>query len=78
MKQNKPKYIRTSFSALMDDQILTLEEVSKYLKLHKATIYKMARAGKIPASRVGKVWRFKRAKIESWLDKREQPGRPKK
>ncbi len=56
----------------MDDQILTVEEVSKYLKLHKATIYKMAMAGRIPASKVGKVWRFKRAKIEAWLDRREQ------
>ena len=56
----------------MDDQILTLEEVSKYLKLHKATVYKMAQAGKIPASKVGKVWRFKRTKIEAWLDGKER------
>lgn len=60
----------------MDDQILTLEEVSKYLKLHKATIYKLAMGGKIPASKVGKVWRFKRAKIEAWLDGNEKTPRP--
>lgn len=60
----------------MDDQILTLEEVSKYLKLHRATVYKMARTGKIPASKVGKVWRFKRAKIEAWLDGNEKTPRP--
>lgn len=56
----------------MDDQILTLQEVSKYLKLHKATVYKMAQAGKIPASKVGKVWRFKRARVEAWLDHQEK------
>jgi len=61
----------------MDDRIMTLEEVSKYLKLHKATIYKMAQAGKIPASKVGKVWRFKRVKIEVWLDRRQQRVRSK-
>jgi excisionase family DNA binding protein len=55
----------------MDDQILTLQEVSKYLKLHKATVYKMAQAGKIPALKVGKVWRFKRTKLEVWLERQE-------
>jgi len=59
----------------MDDQILTLEEVSKYLKLHRATVYKMARAGKIPALKVGKVWRFKRARVEAWLDGNEKAVR---
>lgn len=62
----------------MDDRIMTLEEVSKYLKLHKATVYKMAQAGRIPASKVGKVWRFKRAKIEVWLDRRQQRVRSKR
>lgn len=57
----------------MDDQILTLEEVSKYLKLNKATVYRMAQAGKMPASKVGKVWRFKRVKIDTWLDGKESP-----
>lgn len=55
----------------MDDPILTLEEASKYLKLHKATVYKMARTGKIPASKVGKVWRFRRARINKWLERQE-------
>lgn len=61
----------------MDDRIMTLEEVSKYLKLHRATVYKMAQAGKIPASKVGKVWRFKRVKLEAWLDRRQQRARSK-
>lgn len=62
----------------MDDQILTLEEVSRYLKLHKATVYKMAQAGKIPALKVGKVWRFKRAKLEAWLERQEDGVAPKR
>ena len=56
---------------MMDDSILTLEEVSRYLKINKATVYRMAKAGKIPAMKVGKVWRFKRAKLEAWLEHQE-------
>jgi excisionase family DNA binding protein len=55
----------------MNDQILTLEEASRYLKLHKGTVYKMARAGKIPASKIGKVWRFRRLRIDKWLERQE-------
>lgn len=55
----------------MEDQILTLEEVSRYLKLNKATVYRMAQSGKIPALKVGKVWRFQRAKLEAWLERQE-------
>ncbi len=51
----------------MDGQILTLEEVSRYLKVNKATIYRMAQTGKIPALKVGKVWRFQRTRLEAWL-----------
>ena len=62
----------------MDDRILTLGEVSSYLKLHKATVYKMAQTGKIPALKVGKVWRFKREKLEAWLERQEdRPARRK-
>jgi excisionase family DNA binding protein len=56
-------------AALMDDRILTLDEVSGYLKLNKATVYRMAQAGRIPATKVGKVWRFKESKVNAWLEK---------
>jgi len=51
----------------MDDDLLTLEEVSHYLKVNKATVYRMAQAGRIPALKVGKVWRFQKSKINEWL-----------
>jgi hypothetical protein len=31
----------------------------------------MAQQGKIPASKVGRVWRFRKEKIDKWLDKKE-------
>jgi len=46
---------------------LTLEEAARYLKMGKSTIYKLARQGAIPAHRVGRVWRFDAAELDTWL-----------
>ena len=40
--------------------IMTLEEVAKYLRVHKSTVYRMAREGSIPSSKVANQWRFDR------------------
>ena len=54
-----------------DDEILTVRQVSKLLKLHQRTIYKLAQNGKIPARRLGKSWRFLKAAITKSFEKRE-------
>jgi excisionase family DNA binding protein len=53
---------------IMDDEILTLEEVAKYLKLAKKTAYRLAAEGKLPGFKVGGSWRFKRIDIEEWIE----------
>jgi excisionase family DNA binding protein len=52
-----------------DDEILTVGQVSKFLKLHQRTIYKLVRNGMIPGRRVGKKWRFLRSEIMKFLQK---------
>lgn len=52
------------------DEVLTLEELSEYLKLSKSTVYKLVGEDKIPGQKIGKRWRFSRAAIDSWLQKR--------
>jgi len=47
--------------------ILTTKELSRYLKLHEITICKYAALGKIPAIRIGKVWRFDKEVIDRWI-----------
>ena len=58
-----------------NSDILTLEELHSYLKIPKPTIYAMAQNGRIPAAKVGKHWRFRRADIDEWL-KAQQWNRP--
>lgn len=52
----------------MSEDIMTLEEVAKYLKLKPQTIYMWAQKGKIPAAKIGKEWRFRRSIIDKWFD----------
>ena len=50
------------------DDIMTLEEVAKYLKVKRQTIYNWAQAGKIPAAKIGKEWRFRKSVIDKWFN----------
>jgi excisionase family DNA binding protein len=58
----------SSFSKIspMKD-LLTLSEVSTFLKVPKSTIYKLARERRLPGHKVGKHWRFVREEIEAWV-----------
>jgi excisionase family DNA binding protein len=47
--------------------ILTLKEVAEYLKVTERTIYRLAGAEKIPAFKVGGMWRFRTADIDGWI-----------
>lgn len=51
----------------MDNDIMTLEEVAKYLRLKPQTIYTWAQTKKIPAAKLGKEWRFKKSIIDAWF-----------
>ena len=48
-------------------QIMTTKELAKYLKLHQITICKLSKAGKIPSVRIGRVWRFDKEVIDTWI-----------
>lgn len=55
----------------MNDEILTLKEVTEYLKLAEKTAYRLAQKGKLPGFKVGGSWRFKREDIEVWINKQK-------
>jgi excisionase family DNA binding protein len=47
-------------------RILTVYELSEYLRVDKTTIYRALREGKLPGFRVGSDWRFNLDAIEQW------------
>ena len=52
----------------MDEGFLTTEEVLEYLQVNLRTVYRLIKAGKIPAVRVGRQWRFRKRDIDVWLE----------
>jgi len=46
---------------------MTTKEMAEYLKLHEITICKYAGEGRIPAIRIGRVWRFDKDVIDEWI-----------
>lgn len=56
-----------------ENEVLTIDELSSYLKIAKSTLYKLAQEGKLPGQKVGKHWRFRKAAIDQWLSENERP-----
>ena len=56
----------------MSTEVLTLKEVSKYLKAHPDTVYRLARNGEIPCFKIGKNWRFRRESVDQWFTAKEK------
>ncbi len=54
----------------MEDDILTIEEVAKYLRVSERTVYDWAQKGEIPSGKIGTVWRFKKSEVEKWVNDR--------
>ena len=54
--------------------ILTIEELSIYLKIPKSSLYKVVREGRIPCKKIGRHWRFRKAAIDRWLEASGLPG----
>jgi excisionase family DNA binding protein len=51
-------------------ETLTPNDLSKILKLHPFTVTRLAREGKLPAFKVGGVWRFRKDQFEQWIEER--------
>jgi excisionase family DNA binding protein len=49
------------------EPILTSEEAAALLKIRPKTLQRMARQGRIPAHRVGDLWRFRASELDDWL-----------
>ncbi len=59
----------------MAKPLLTTEQVARYLRVDKFTVYRLVSQKKIPAFRVGNQWRFKQEMIEAWLLKNQNVKR---
>jgi excisionase family DNA binding protein len=48
-------------------EIMSIEQLAKYLDISRSTLYKLAQDGKLPGQKVGRRWRFHKDAIDEWL-----------
>ncbi len=57
------------------DELLTVAETCRYLKVTPRTLYRYIKGGDLPAFKLGKEWRFVRSELEQWIRQRTSVGR---
>lgn len=53
----------------MAREIMDISEAAEYLGLHPETLRDKARAGALPAAKLGRRWRFRKADLDEWLSR---------
>ena len=51
----------------MSDEWLTTREAARLLKIHMITLTKWAAGGYVPATKIGRCWRYSRVELEAWI-----------
>jgi excisionase family DNA binding protein len=56
-------------------KLVTVKELSNYLRVHPSTIYRLLKQGELPGFKLGSDWRFNLAAIDRWrVDQGEEIG----
>ena len=61
----------------MDDRWLSVDEIAAYLGIKRDTVYKWIREKKMPAQKIGRLWKFKRAQVDKWVSAGHSVGQEK-
>ncbi len=64
----------TEHVEILNSRVLTVQEVSSYLRVHPSTIYRMLKKNQLPAFRVGSDWRFTVDALDRWRSQVESSG----
>ena len=59
------------------NSLWSIDDVAKYFKVNKFTVYRLVSQRKLPAFKVGWQWRFKKETIDAWLNKQSNLSRRK-
>jgi excisionase family DNA binding protein len=62
--------------AVLMAEMLTAKDMQTLLQVDRSTIYRMAEAGRLPAIKIGKQWRFPSEQVDDWLGKKIGPSFP--
>ena len=48
-------------------RLMTISEVAAYMRVSRFTVYRLAKDRSIPATKIGRQWRFQKEEIDRWL-----------
>jgi excisionase family DNA binding protein len=47
-------------------RLLTVDELSDYLRVHRSTVYRLLKKGQLPGFKIGSDWRFSVEAVDRW------------
>ena len=72
--------MRTSAVRSEIREVMDIRQASSYLGISPDSLYKYASEGFIPAFKLGNRWRFKKSRIDDWMDQQSSaslmPAKP--
>ncbi len=54
-------------STVSNDRWLSVEEIAEYLGIKRDTVYKWIDRKKMPAHKVGSLWKFRKEEVDDWV-----------
>ena len=55
-------------------EVLDIRQAARYLQISADTLYKYAAEGYVPGFKLGKGWRFRRSRLDEWMDEQANGG----
>lgn len=52
----------------MNDKWLSVDEIGEYLGVKRDTIYKWISEKRMPAHKIGRLWKFKISQVDAWVE----------
>lgn len=59
----------------MTNEIMTVKELSEYLKIAEKTAYRLVLNKRVPGFKIGGSWRFRKSEIDTWIKEQEKINR---
>jgi excisionase family DNA binding protein len=69
MQLHLQSWVEVKMFTMESDEILTVEEVASFLKLHPKTVYKFLKDSEIQGYRIGRQWRFRKSEVMKLFEK---------
>ena len=51
----------------MEDRWLSVDEIAAYLGIKRDTVYKWIADKRMPAHKVGRLWKFRKEEVDKWV-----------